>query len=116
MLDETPLARHLEHYRRIVAVAVKTFLYGAITLLLGYVERILEARHRLHNLDAAVHYVIDHGSMYRLLAWALGISVLFAIYFATFEISESMGRGKLRALFFESPQLPTTRSNTQIVQ
>ena len=31
ILDETPLARRLERYRRIVAVAVKTFLYGSIT-------------------------------------------------------------------------------------
>ncbi|MBV8362315.1 MAG: hypothetical protein JO189_30925, partial [Deltaproteobacteria bacterium] len=31
VLDETPLARALENYRRIVAVAVKTFLYGVAT-------------------------------------------------------------------------------------
>lgn len=36
ILDETPLARSLERYRRIVAVAVKTLFYGAVTLLLGY--------------------------------------------------------------------------------
>jgi hypothetical protein len=53
-LDETPLARRLEHYRRIVAIAVKTFLYGAITLLLGYVERILDAIHRVHSFEASV--------------------------------------------------------------
>jgi len=55
ILDETPLARRLEQYRRIVAVAVKTFIYGSITLLLGYMERILDALHRVHNFDAAVH-------------------------------------------------------------
>ena len=39
VLDETPLARSLEWYRRIVAVAVKTVFYGLLSLLLGYLER-----------------------------------------------------------------------------
>ena len=39
VLDETPLARSLEHYQRIVAVAVKTVLYGIACLLMGYLER-----------------------------------------------------------------------------
>ncbi len=68
ILDETPLARSLEHHRRIVAVAVKTFLYGAITLLLGYVERILDALHRVHSFGAAVQYVTAHANVYRLSA------------------------------------------------
>ncbi|MGD0292167.1 MAG: hypothetical protein ABSC63_21470 [Candidatus Binataceae bacterium] len=104
ILDETPLARHLEQYRRILAVAVKTFIYGAITLLLGFLERLLEARHRVHTFAAATDYVVDHASMYRLFAWALGISLVFAIYFALFEIDEFLGKGALWTLFFESPR------------
>jgi hypothetical protein len=106
ILDETPLARHLEQYRRIFAVAVKTFIYGAITLLLGFLERLLEARHRVHNFVAAAQYVAAHASLYRLFAWALGISLVFAIYFAFFEIDESLGKGALWTLFFESPRSP----------
>jgi hypothetical protein len=104
ILDETPLARLLEHYRRIVAVAVKTFLYGAITLLLGYVERSLDALHRVRGFGAALRYVIAHANLYRLCAWALGISLVFAIYFAMFEIDQRLGKGELRTLFFESPK------------
>jgi hypothetical protein len=104
ILDETPLARRLEHYRRIVAVAVKTFLYGVITLFLGYVERILDALHKMHHFNAAVRYVLAHASLSRLLAWALGISLVFAIYFALFEINQQMGAGALWALFFDSPK------------
>ena len=102
ILDETPLARQLERYRRIVAVAVKTFIYGAITLLLGYLERLLEARHRLHTFGAAAHYVIAQASLYRLLAWSLGITLVFGLYFALFEISKRMGKGELWRLFFGS--------------
>ncbi len=104
VIDETWLERRLKHYRRIVAVVVKTFLYGTITVLLGYVERILEARHRVHNLDAAAHYVLAQANLYRFLAWMLGITLVFALYFALFEISERMGEGELWALFFRSPK------------
>jgi hypothetical protein len=100
ILDETPLARHLEHYRRIVAVAVKSLIYGAITLLLGILERFLEARHRLHNFHAAAQSVLTQASLYRLLAWSLGITVVFALYFVLFEINERMGEGELWRLFF----------------
>jgi hypothetical protein len=104
ILDETPLARRLEQHRRIVAVAVKTFLYGFITLLLGYMERILDALHRVHNFDAAIRYVSAHANVYRLFAWVLGISLVFAIYFALLEIDKRLGQGELRTLFFESPE------------
>ena len=104
ILDEMPIARYLEQYRRIVAVAVKTLIYGCITLLLGFLERTLEALHREHTLRAAGLYVIDHASMYRLFAWSLGISLVFAHYFALSEISQCMGEGALWKLFFESPK------------
>jgi hypothetical protein len=106
VLDETPLARTLEHYRRIVAVAVKTLLYGVGFGLLAYVERFLEALHKVHSFDGAIRYVINHASHYRILAWALGVSTVFALYFAFFEISESIGKGALWQLFFESPRTP----------
>jgi hypothetical protein len=100
ILNETPLARHLEHYRRIVAVAVKSLIYGAITLLLGILERLLEVRHRAHNFHAAAQSVLTQASLYRLLAWSIGITVVFALYFALSEIDKRMGVVELRRLFF----------------
>jgi hypothetical protein len=105
ILDETPLSRSLENYRRIVAVTVKTFFYGTATLLLGYLERFLEALHRVHSFSGAIQQVIEHANHYRLLSWALGISIVFALYFSVFEISRRMGEGALRELFFESPAI-----------
>jgi hypothetical protein len=110
ILDELPIARYLERYRRIVAVALKTLIYGGITLLLGFFERTLEAVHREHTLRAAGLYVIDHAGMYRLLAWSLGISLVFAHYFALSEIGQAMGKGRLRGLFFDSPVAVNDRS------
>lgn len=103
-LDATPLARSLERYRRIVAVAIKTFLYGVAGLLFGYAERFLDALHKLHGFAAAIEYVVGHANHYRLLAWTLGISIVFAHYFSFFEISRRMGEGALWSLFFESPK------------
>jgi len=105
VLDETPLARSLEHYRRIVAIAVKTFFYGVATLLMGYLERFLDALRKVHGFGAAFQWVIDHANHNQFLAWVLGISIVFAIYFTFDEINLRMGKGALSALFFESPSV-----------
>ena len=105
ILDETPLARKLERYRRIIAVAVKTLLYGLGTLLLGYIERFLEGLHKVGTFDGAFRDVLDHANLYRFFAWVLGISLVFAIYFTWSEISASMREGALWSLFFQPPQI-----------
>ena len=103
ILDETPLARKLVRCRRIVAAAVKTLLYGVGTLLLGDIERFLEALHRVGTLDGALRDVIDQANLYRFFAWILGISLIFAIYFVWSEITERMGKEALWSLFFQRP-------------
>jgi hypothetical protein len=102
VLDETPLARSLEHYRRIVAVAAKVIFYGITSLLLLSIERVLEALHKVHHFDPAIQYASEHATRYRVLAWALGISIIFAVYFAFVEINQRLGDGELKRLFFES--------------
>lgn len=106
LIDETPLVRSIEHYRRIIAVAIKVFFYGITCLLLLYLERLLEASHKLHSFDAAFRYLLAHETIYRVLVWALGISIVFALYFAFVEISERMGEGELWRLFIESRRTP----------
>jgi hypothetical protein len=103
ILDETPLARKLERYRRIIAVAVKTLLYGVGTLLLGYIERFLEGLHKVSTFDGALREMVDQANLYRFFAWVLGISLIFAIYFIWFEINDRMGNRALWSLFFEPP-------------
>jgi hypothetical protein len=107
VLDETPLARSLEHDRRIIAVAVKVLFYGVASLLLLSVERVLEALPKVHGFDAAFRYAFEHATRYRALSWALGISIVFALYFAFLEINERMGEGELWRLFFESSKTAT---------
>jgi len=101
ILDETRIGKRLEHRRRIVAVAVKTVLYGFGTLLLGYLERFVEALHRSGSFDGAVRDMIDQANLYRFFAWILGVTLIFAIYFVFSEINDYMGKGALWSLFFE---------------
>lgn len=101
ILDETRIGRSLEHYRRIVAVAIKTVLYGFGTLLLGYLERFLEARYRNASFDGAIRDMIDQANVYRFFAWVLGVTLIFAIYFVFSEINDHLGEGALWSLFFE---------------
>ena len=103
ILDETPIGRRLEHHRKIVAVAIKTVLYGFGTLLLGCLERFLEAWHRVGTFDGALRAMIDQADVHRFFAWVLGVTLIFAIYFMLSEINEHMGKGALWSLFFERP-------------
>ena len=103
VLDETPLARRLERYRRIIAVAAKTIFYGTVGLLFGYLERFLEALQKVHSVEGAILYVINHANHFRLLAWVLGGSIVFALYFSCLEINRRMGKGELFRLFFNPP-------------
>lgn len=103
IIDETHIGHVLERYRKIVAVAVKTLLYGFGTLLLGYLERFLEALHRSRSFDGAVRQMIDQANIYRFFAWVLGVTLIFAIYFVWSEINERMGEGAVWSLFFDKP-------------
>ena len=103
ILDETRIGRSLERYRKIVAVAVKTLLYGFGTLLLGYLERFLEALYRSGSFDGAIQQMIDQSNLYRFLAWVLGVTLIFAIYFVWSEINQRMGDGAVWSLFFDKP-------------
>jgi hypothetical protein len=103
IIDETHIGRALEHYRKIVAVTIKTLLYGFGTLLLGYLERFLEALYRSGSFDGAIQQMIDQSNLYRFMAWVLGVTLIFAIYFVWSEINQRMGDGAVWSLFFDKP-------------
>lgn len=103
ILDETRIGRRLERYRKVVAVTVKTVLYGFGTLLLGYLEQFLEALLRFGTFDLAIRDIIDQANVYRFSAWVLGVTLIFAIYFLCQEVNERMGEGALWSLFFDRP-------------
>jgi hypothetical protein len=103
LLDETSLVRGLEHQRRVVAIALKMIFYGTACLVLGYLERFLEALHKTNSFRVATQQVIAHSNHYRLFAWVLGISIVFALYFSFAEIGAQLGDRQLAKLFFDRP-------------
>lgn len=101
VLDETPLGRSLERYRRIVEIAAKVMFYGITCLLFLYAERVLEARHKFPIWGEAFRHAYEQLS-HSVLVWSLGISIVFALYFVFAEINERMGQGELWRLLLES--------------
>src|SRR5215467_14856702 len=101
VLDETPLARSLGRYRRIVEISAKVLFYGITCLLFLYAERVLEDRHKFHNWEAAFPQAYEQLS-HSILVWSLGISIVFALYFVFAEINERMGQGELWRMLLES--------------
>jgi hypothetical protein len=47
--------------------------------------------------------VVHQANLYRFFAWVLGVSLIFAIYFALSEINKRMGEEALWSLFFQRP-------------
>jgi hypothetical protein len=88
--------------RRIYAVLTKSLLYGAGVLILGYAERIGEAAWHGRSLTLAVRTVLAHSDLHRLLAITMGVTLVFAAYFAMSDISDFMGEGGMREFFFKN--------------
>lgn len=57
----------------------------------------------MHGLDASVQTLVANAKLDQLLAWALGVSLVFAMYFTLSEMGERMGKGEIWRLFFERP-------------
>ena len=54
-------------------------------------------------LSILVWFQFEDELSVRKLAWALGVSIVFALYFSFSEISRRMGAGALSKFFFEPP-------------
>ena len=103
VLDRTPISRELANFPHIVRVLLRTIVYGAGVVILGYAERVLDTFRHLGSLSLAVADVVEHNSVHRLLAVALGTSMVFAVYFVLAEVSNRIGEQALWDLFFKTP-------------
>ncbi len=106
VFDETPLGRLFRTFPRIISVAYKTLAYGLGFIVLSLLERTIDAWRELGAPDAALHYVTEQMGIHRLLSLALGITLVFFVYFTFSEISDHVGKDVLRDLFLKRPQRP----------
>jgi hypothetical protein len=71
--------------------------------VLGYAERIIDAWRRIGSFGQALHFVAENMEIHHLMAIALGISLVFAVYFTLSEISDYVGKDALWDLFLKRP-------------
>ncbi len=98
ILDKTPLARSFKSYPRIIPVTAKASVYALSFILVTKAERAFDAWRHGGLVNAQPTTI--QGNMYRLLAAALAVGIVFATYFALDEISSHVGKGVLWRLFF----------------
>jgi hypothetical protein len=106
LLKRTPLGRDLAGYPRAVPVLLHTIFYGLAVIVLGLTENVLRARHAHGGLLKAIAYVAAHTEIHRIGAVAVGVSLVFCVYFILDEISVFMGPGILGQLFFTARPIP----------
>ena len=90
-------------HRRIVVVAVNTFLYALVVIVLGIGEKIFHAYRDAGSLGEAVSNLIANANFDRFMGLVLLISFVVIIYLAMQEIEQAMGQGAMFRLFFEPP-------------
>ena len=96
IFEHTPIARPFSRLPRIVAIVFKSLIYGAGVILLGFLERILDAQRHAPTILLGLHIAVASLNLNRLLSIALGVAIVFAVYFTFSEISEFMGEDALR--------------------
>jgi hypothetical protein len=100
ILDKTPVARSFKSYPRIIPVVAKAAVYALSFILVTKLEQSLDAWRHSGAVQSDRASMSIHGDLHRLLAVALGVGIVFAVYFALSEISEHIGDGVLWNLFF----------------
>jgi hypothetical protein len=101
ILENTPLARPLGQLPRIFDIVLKSLLYGAGVILLGFLERIIDCERHTATFLLGLQAAVDSLNLHWLLAVSLGVTIVFAVYFTFCEISKVMGEGALREFFWK---------------
>ena len=92
-------SRRFEDKPLIVPVLYKSVLFGALVLLFGIVERLVEGWIHHEGFFGGLHSISDLGA-YELGARVLMLIVAFVPFFAFWEIGRLLGTQKIAALFF----------------
>ena len=90
---------HFERSPLIVSVIVKSILFGALVLLFGILEHVVEGLLHKKDWQGILHSLVEVG-IYELLARMLMMIVAFVPFFAFWEIGRVIGPRKLSAMFF----------------
>ena len=92
-------SKRFEDRPLIVPVLYKSTLFGALVLLLGIVERLIEGWFHQEGLLGGLRTIGDVGA-YELAARVLMLIVAFVPFFAFWEIGRLLGTQRIAGLFF----------------
>ncbi|HJU11595.1 MAG TPA: hypothetical protein VJ728_11995 [Candidatus Binataceae bacterium] len=96
ILENTPLPSAFRTLPRLFDIALKSVFYGSGVLVLGFLERLFEALRHAPTMGIGLHTAMVSLNINRLLAVALGVTIVFGMYFTFAEIDEFMGGNALR--------------------
>ena len=104
VLERVRLEDRFPNSPRFVPVAIKTMFFGFSAIVVGFLERIVEAWRATGGFVTGLHETWMHGEIHRFSAIILCVTILFATYFTFLEVDKVMGRGAIVALLFKRPQ------------
>ena len=101
LLESTPVARAFQELPPIVPIVFKSLIYGAGVIVLGLLERILDALRHSATILLALQNAVASLNLDWLLSLALLITLVFGVYFTFGEINEFMGEDLLRGFLLK---------------
>ena len=104
VLEQVRLEDRFPNSPKGVLVTIKTAFYGFWAIVVGFLERIVEAWRATGGFASGLHEAWMHTEIHRFSAVILCVTILFATYFTFLEVEKKMGRGAIVALLFKRPQ------------
>jgi hypothetical protein len=103
-------SRRFEDQPLIVPVVYKSFFFGALVLLFGILEHLIEGWIHSRSGVSGLHQIVALGAD-ELMARVLILMVALVPFFAFSEIGRVLGTRKLAAMFFQKPGASSSARN-----
>lgn len=100
ILDHTSIGKRFEDHQVYVNVLYRSLVYSFFVGVVVLIEHAFEARHEAGSFMAGVKEVITHGNEDKFWATFIFIFISFVGYNVISVISDHLGEGELRRLFF----------------
>lgn len=84
-------------------VALRTALYAGVVILLWSLERFIDFSRQAKGVKAGASMLLANANLDRFLGLVILASMVIGTYLVLEEISDAMGPGALRKLFFSRP-------------
>ena len=98
--DALPFLRRFDTAPIIQPVLFKTTIYWSVVFAVRFLEKVVEYLVAGGTVGGVPEYIVAHFSWHRFVAIQIWIFLLFLIYTSVSELNTTLGRGRLREIFF----------------